>query len=139
MSDYGNWDGTSILDRLVREEEADLEEEQARLAEEKQARNRERIAKVRIPGDFPVYGLSAMARKIGRVGRDRQWLRYRLKHHPELGFVQRNPLHAMVSSLQNFDCRLVETRVLREQQARGLANKRPQMWHGLPCKPPSDE
>ena len=60
-----------------------------------------------------------------------------------LDFVQRNydGPEAMASSLQNFKDNiipLVETRVRREQQdrgkARGQANKRPQIWHGLPCK-----
>jgi hypothetical protein len=124
------------------EERAEREEKQDQI-EEKQARDRERIAKVLLPRDVPVYGLSAMAKEIGGEGRSPQWLRYGLQHHRELKFVQRNPLHAMMSSLQNFNCQLIETRVRQEQQdrgkARGQANKRPQMWHGLPCKPPNGE
>jgi hypothetical protein len=122
-----------ILMRL--EDRAEREEKQDQI-EEKQARDRERIAKVLRPNDFPVYGLSAMAREIGGEGRSPQWLRYGLQHHNELDFVQRNPLHAMMSSLQNFGDKiipLIETRVRQEQQdrgkARGKANKRCQMWH----------
>jgi hypothetical protein len=127
-------DDNDPLSILLREEEqARIEEEQDQL-EEKQVRDRERIAKVLAPGDFPVYGLSAMARKIGGVGRSPQWLHYGIKRkYPELAFLQQNPLHAMCSSLTNFDCALVETRVLKEQQdrgrARGQANRRPQIWH----------
>ena len=129
-------DDNDPLSILVREEEqARIEEEQDQI-EEKQARERERIVKVLIPGDFPVYGLSEMARNIGGVGRSPQWLRYGLQHHRELKFVQRNPLRAMMSSLQNFGNKiipLIATRVRQEQQdrgrARGKANKRCQMWH----------
>jgi hypothetical protein len=132
-----------ILMRL--EEQAEREAKRDQI-EEKQGRDRERIDKVLIPGDFPVGGLSAMARKIARSP---QWLWYCLqKGYPELAFVQRNydGHEAMASSLQNFRDNiipLVETRGRQERQdrgrARGKANKRSQIWHGLPCKPPGDE
>jgi hypothetical protein len=127
-------DGRSILDDLIEEEDRDQIEEELDRIEAMRAQQRERIAKVLAPGDFAVYGLSAMARKIGGVGRSPQWLHYGIKNkYPELAFLQQNPLHAMCSSLTNFSCGLVETRVLKEQQdrgrARGKANKRCQMWH----------
>ncbi|MGI8427266.1 MAG: hypothetical protein ACR2M4_11895 [Actinomycetota bacterium] len=131
-----------VDEELELDEEAEANEaaEDARLAAIKA-----RLALVLIDGDYIVKGINAMAREISK---SHQWLSYGLDHHRELGFVQRDygPPEAMGSSLQNFRNKIIplmETRVLRDQQVRGRvrgkANKRPQMWHRLPCKPPSDE
>ena len=131
-----------VDEELELDEEAEANEaaEDARLAAIKA-----RLALVLIDGDYIVKGINAMAREISK---SHQWLSYGLDHHRELGFVQRDygPPEAMGSSLQNFRNKIIplmETRVLRDQQVRGRvrgkANKRFQMWHGLPCKPPGDD
>jgi len=121
-------------------------DEQLELEEEAEA-NEARLAPVLIDGDERVEGFAAIARKLGM---SRQTLAYGLsKLYPELAFIWQDvgpKPESMVSSLQNVRGVIVETistRVRQEQRdrgrVRGRANKRPQMWHGLPCKPPSDE
>ncbi len=139
----------SILDEIFEAEEREAAEAQAEAmeaeAEKKQAQARERLARVLIKGDTVVEGYRPIAEMLETRPQN---LRYGIKHHPELAFIRRVGLkiESMQSSLQAVNPQgmslrqQIETRVRQEQQdrgeARGKANKKPQIWHGLPCKPP---